>query len=635
MKKILEPIKVFGTIIVVIILFILELTIGENKVGITTVNLTIILPISLIFYILSSYKLFIEAFNSIRHKDFFTEVTLTLIATLAAFAIQEFVEALAILAFFNLGELFEKHAINKSRESIKETISIKPKIVHKLEGEKEINISPYKALVGDTILVKVGETIPLDGIILKGDSSLDTSSLTGESVPIYASINNEVKAGYIVLNSPLTIKTTKKYKDTSLYKILDIVENATDYKSKPEKFITKFARYYTPIVLILAVLVATIAPLIVNMSDGATWIKYLRIAISFLVMSCPCALVISVPLAYFVSLGKASKEKLLIKGSSYLDVFRKIDTVYLDKTGTLTKGNFVATNIDFKGVSKEEFLSIVKTGESRSNHPIAKAIMNIEGGSIFEENSIQDYQEIAGKGILFTIKNNTYAIGNAKLLSEFCRDFNEIQSVFTVVYAAKNNEYLGSITIKDEIKESSVNAIKNMKKLGIKNIVMLTGDNKKIANEISNEVGLSSYKANLLPEEKLEVVKLESANKNTMFIGDGINDSPSLISAKIGVAMGIGGSDIAIESADAIVMNDDINTVNKGIKIAKRNALTVKVNIVFALASKLAVMILSLIPTLNIDSYLMYLAIFADVGVSILCILNALLLKYQNTNLNK
>ena len=584
----------------------------------------VILPISLLFYLLVSYDLFIESFKKIRHKQFFDEVTLSLIATIAAFAIGEYVEALAVVVFFQAGERFEKYAVDKSRNSIKSILDLRPDKVTLYNDEIEKVVEPFDVNVGDLFIVKSGERVPIDGVVIKGKSSLDTSSITGESVPRSVKENDEILSGTINIGSPLVIKATKEFYNSTVSKMLDLVENASSQKANSEKFITKFAKIYTPIVISLAILVAIIPPLIINYSDPSVWSNYIRAAASFLVISCPCALVLSVPMSYFVTLGEASKQKVLIKGSTFIDKFTKLKNIVLDKTGTITKGNFAVTSINpVEGISKDELLKLAKYGEYYSNHPIAHAVLKNDKESL-NKDFLKDYQEIDGQGVKVEYENSTLLIGNSKLLSSNNIEFNKVDSPFTILYVAYKGKYLGYIEIKDEIKESSKLAIANYHKNGVKKVIMLTGDNHNIAKVIAQDAGVDEFHANLLPLDKTNKLKEIQQNATTAFIGDGVNDAPSLTTSDIGISMGGIGSDITIDSSDVVIMDDDLNRVNDVIKMSKRNKLVVYENIIFALAVKIGVMILSLIPNLPIASYIMWFAIFADVGVTVICVLNSL-----------
>ena len=638
MKKKFDFYSLILATIVTIVLLVVHILWGEVNLGINNLNTLVILPISLIFYLLVSYDLFIEAFKKIKHKQFFDEVTLSLIATIAAFAIGEYVEALAVVVFFQIGERFEKYAVDKSRNSIKSILNLRPDKVTLYNNEIEKVVEPFDVNIGDHFIVKSGERVPIDGKVIKGKSTLDTSSMTGESIPRSIKEGEEVISGVINLGSPLIIEATKEFYNSTISKMLDLVENASSQKANSEKFITKFAKIYTPIVIFLAVIVAILPPLIINYSDPATWANYIRTAASFLVISCPCALVLSVPMSYFVSLGEASKIKVLIKGSTYLDKFTKLNNIVLDKTGTITKGNFVINEIKTQDdFDKNELLMLAQYGEYYSNHPIALAIIQDKKDTL-DKNLLTNYQEIEGRGVKVNYNNKELLVGNAKLLKENNIEFINIDSPFTLIYVAYDHKYLGYIEIKDQIKETSINAIKNYHKNGIKNVVMLTGDNDKIAEAVSKEAGVDKYYANLLPLDKTskleEIIKSEG-KATTAFVGDGINDAPSLTKADIGISMGGIGSDITIDSSDVAIMDDDLNKVNKVIKIAKKNKLVVIENITFAILVKVLVMILSLIPNLPITPYIMWFAIFADVGVTVICVLNSLRLSLNFKKLNK
>lgn len=628
MKKKFDFISLIVTTILTIILLVINIIYGDVKLVNSDVKTIIILPISLALYLLISYDLFIDAFKKIKHKQFFDEVTLSLVATIAAFAIGEYVEALAVVVFFQIGERFEKYAVNKSRNSIQSILNLRPdKITLYNDGVEKI-VEPYEVKINDLIIVKSGERVPIDGVIIKGKSSLDTSSMTGESIPRSVKENDEIISGVINIGSPLIIKANKEFYNSTIAKMLDLVENASLKKSTSERFITKFAKIYTPIVIFLALVVAIIPPLIINYNNIDVWVNYIRTAASFLVISCPCALVLSVPMSYFVSLGEASKVKTLIKGSIYLDKFAKLKNIVLDKTGTITKGNFVVSDIypNNNLISKDDLLLLAQYGEYYSNHPIAIAILNNKKDDL-NKDDLNDYQEIEGKGIKVIYKNKPLMVGNYKLLKENNIKLEEISSPFTLIYVSYDNKYLGYLEIKDEIKESSILAIKNYHKNKINNVIMLTGDNDKIAKEIAKQANVDKYYANLLPIDKTNIlndIMSKNSKDMTAFIGDGINDAPSLTTADIGISMGGIGSDITIDSSDAVIMDDDLNRVNQVIKIAKRNKRIVFENIFIALSIKTIVMILSLIPNLPITPYIMWFGIFADVGVTVICVLNSL-----------
>lgn len=631
MKEKFDKIVLGLAFIATIVLLIVEILYGENSINGMSVNNIIIFPISLVFYLLVSYDLFIDSFKAIKNKDFFNEVTLSLIATIAAFAIQEYCEGLAVVVFFQIGEKFEKYAVDKSRASIKSIIDLRPDTVTLYNDQIEKVVEPFDVQIGDLIIVKSGERVPVDGIVQKGSSSLDTSSMTGESIPRKIKEGEEIISGVINIGSPLIIKVTKEFYNSTMSKMLDLVENASSTKTKSEKFITKFAKIYTPIVIALAFIIAIFPPLILGYNNPEIWSRYIRNGASFLVISCPCALVLSVPMAYFVSLGAASKNKVLIKGSTYLEKFRNIKNIVLDKTGTITKGNFVLSKVEpTSNVNKEELIELAMHAEYYSNHPIAKAIIRDEKPKL-DSNLLKDYKEIDGEGVYVVYKDKVLLAGNEKLLDEYRINYSKNNTVFTKIYVAYDGKFKGTLEIKDEIKETSKLAISNFHKNGVQNVIMLTGDNDKIANEVAKEVGVDKVYASLLPLDKVN--KLEEIKKTgtTLFIGDGVNDAPSLSLADIGVAMGGIGSDITIESSDAVIMDDDLNKVNEVIHTSKANQKVVYENIIFALIIKIGTMILSLIPNLPIEPYIMWFAIFADVGVTIICVINSLrLLKLKN-----
>ena len=633
MNKKFDYFRIIISTILTIILLVVEILYKDVKIGEISINFAIILPFCLILYVLMSYDLFVESYKNIKNKNFFNEVTLSLIATIAAFAIGEFVEALAVVVFFQIGEKFEEYALNKSRNSIKDLLDLRPDKVTILKDGKEETIAPFEANIGDLFIVRPGENVALDGVVVSGNSFIDTSSLTGESVPLKVKENDEILSGSINKTSPLIIKATKEFSNSTMSRILDIVENSQESKTKSERFISRFAKIYTPLVIVAAFIVGIIPPLFLGMNDSSIRMHYIKSAASLLVISCPCSIVLSIPMAYFVSLGTASKNNILIKGTTYLEKFAHIKNIVLDKTGTITKGNFKITNIVAKNGTKDEILELAAIGEIFSNHPIALAIKENVDLNTLEKG--ENYEEIEGKGIKAIYKNKTLLVGNAKLLESNSIIFEKTYSPYTIIYVAYDNKFKGYIIINDEIKETSKNAISNFYKNGVKNILMLTGDNEKIAAEVAKNVGLNSYYASLLPLEKTskleEVIKNSKKNDVTVFIGDGINDAPSLIQADLGIAMGGIGSDITIESSDAVIMNDDLNKINDAIKISKKNNIVVKENLIFSLTIKFLVMIISFLPLMELEAYIMWLAIFADVGVTIICVLNSLrLMKLKN-----
>ena len=627
MKKKLDIIKIIIGLVSTLVLLILDHTIGNYALGTTSVRLAILLPITILVFIFVNFDSFRKTIKNIKRKDFFNEVTLTLVASIAAFCILEFVEGLAVTTFFLLGEKFEEYAVNKSRDSIKEILNLRPDKATLLIDGKEKEVEPFDVNINSLIIVKNGERVPIDGVVYEGNSSLDTSSMTGESVPRKIKEGDEIISGVINIGSPLIIKTTKEFGDSMMSKMLDLVENASSNKTKTEKFITRFAKIYTPIVIALAFIVAIFPPLFINYSSLDTWAHFIRAGASFLVISCPCAIVLSVPMAYFVSLGEASKEKVLIKGSDYLDKFRKLSIAIFDKTGTITKGNFKINEINsVSNYSNEELLNLIKYAEYYSLHPIAKAILGDEKANL-DKTLLKDYKEINGKGIEVIYKDKVLLVGNVSLLESKNIPFAKVESPFTLIYCAYDGNYIGNITIRDELKDHIKEAITSLYKTGVTSTYMLTGDNENIAKEISKEANIKNYIANLLPlqkVEKLKDIKSQNEDKIVAFIGDGINDAPSLATSDLGIAMGVKGSDLAIESSDAVIMDDDLSKVSKIIKISIKNHIIAMENIIFALSIKLIVMILSIIPNLGIESYIMWLAIFADVGVTIICVLNSL-----------
>ena len=619
---------IFG-VIVTIPMLILTFTIAENKLGPSDVKTLIILPLSLLAYLLLIYDFLVKTVKNFKKKRFFDEITLTLIASFVAFIVGEYVEGLAVVVFFQIGEKFEDYAVNKSRKSIKEVLDIRSdKATLYLENGIEKIVDPYDVNVDDLIIVKSGERIPLDGVVFKGNSFLDTSSLTGESVPRRAKEGDTVLSGVINKGSPLIIKVTKPFYDSTVSKIMDMVENATNTKTKNEKFITKFSKYYTPIVLILALLIAIITPFFGDYASIDSWSNSFFNAASLLVVSCPCALVLSVPMAYFVGIGEASKIKMLIKGSAYLEDLAKLDTVILDKTGTITKGNFVLTDIipADENISKDEILKLARIAEFNSLHPIALSIIGNNKNDI-DTSEWKNEESIDGEGIKGEYKDKILLAGNSKLLDRFNIPYIKNDEIGTIVYIAYDNKFLGSMVIKDEIKEDSEFALKEFKKLGIKNTFMLTGDNLETASYVAKKCNIENVKANLLPLDKVDEVKKIKGDKNNKmvaFAGDGVNDAPSMAIVDLGISMGGIGSDAAIEASDIVIMDDKLSTLTKGKRIAKRTLNTVYINIVFAILIKLVAVIIA---TLNIiPSYIMWIAIFADVWVTFLCVCHSLTL---------
>ena len=575
-----------------------------------------ILPLSLylIIYLLISYDILIKACKNIAHGQVFDENFLMIVATFGAFAIQEFPEAVAVMLFYQIGEFFQDLAVGKSRKSIAQLMDIRPDFANLLKEDGSVEIiEPELVEIGNIIRVNPGEKIPLDGVIVSGGSSIDAKALTGESLPVDVVEGSNVISGTINLTSTIDIRVEKTFENSAVNKILELVENASNVKSKQENFITKFAKWYTPIVVISAVLLALIGSLVTK--DWMTWVSR---SLNFLVVSCPCAIVISVPLSFFTSIGKAAKLGILIKGSLYLENFNKAKTFVFDKTGTLTKGNFVVSKV-IPEDKKDEILKYAAICESQSNHPIALALKEAINVDIPVDTKITN---VPGKGIIAKVGKSTIYCGNYNLLKENGFGIEEVNEVGTLIYVAKDKEYLGTIVIQDEIKEESLEVISYFNKHGIKTI-MLSGDNDAVAKDVSSRLGLSEYKANLLPQDKVkevnELLENKASNELIAYVGDGINDAPVLARCDIGVSMGGVGSDAAIEASDIVLMHDNLSSLLKAKKIARKTMLIVKENIIFAIAVKVAILILSAFGIANI-----WMAVFGDVGVALLCVLNAL-----------
>lgn len=589
----------------------------------------IILVVFVIAYIIIGGEVLKTAAVNILHGQIFDENFLMTIATIGAFLVGEYPEAVAVMLFYQIGEMFQSYAVNKSRRSIAELMDIKPETANLKNADGTITVKkPEEIKAGDIIVVKPGEKIPLDGIVLSGSGDIDTAALTGESAPRFADKDMEVISGSISLSTKFEIKVTKEYKESTVAKILELVENASTRKSQSEKFISKFARYYTPIVVVSAVLLALIPTIISGFSLDVFKVWGYR-ACSFLVISCPCALVISVPLSFFGGIGGASAHGVLVKGSNYLEVLSKISHLVCDKTGTITKGNFKVTKINAANCSELELLTAAAKAEQNSNHPIAKSLMNeLKSLSVEEYNNIinagndAQIKEIAGYGIEYVKDNEKILAGNHKLMDKENISYDRENAVGTIVYVAKNNKILGNVVIEDIIKDDAVSAIDKIKKMGI-NLVMLTGDKTEIAKDVAAKVGIDNVYSELLPQDKVEKVnwllKNKDKDKAIAFVGDGINDAPVLAGADVGIAMGGLGSDAAIEAADIVIMDDKLTGIVKAIKIAKKTVRIVKENIVFALGVKILILILAAFGIAN-----MWMAVFADVGVAFLAIINAL-----------
>jgi Cd2+/Zn2+-exporting ATPase len=572
----------------------------------------------IISYIIVGGDIVKKAIRNISRGKVFDENFLMSIATIGAFLIGEYPEGVAVMLFYQVGELFQSYAVDKSRRSISNLMDIRPDYANLKKGDDIVKVDPDEVKVGDIIVIKAGEKVPLDGKIIEGSSMLDTIALTGESVPREAGVGSDILSGCININGVITVEVAKEFEESTVSKILDLVENASSKKSNSEQFITKFARYYTPVVVIIAAILAIVPPLIIAEATFSDWIYR---ALSFLVVSCPCALVISIPLSFFGGIGGASRKGVLVKGSNYLEALAKTEIVVFDKTGTLTKGVFNVQEIHSEGVSKEELLELTAYAESYSNHPISLSLKNAYGKEI-DNGRITDVEEISGHGIIATVDGNKVIAGNIKLMKKMKISYFDGEVIGTVVHVAINDKYAGYIVIADELKKDSAQAIKVLKEADIKKTVMLTGDNKHIASKVAKELGIDKVYAELLPAdkvEKLEELFSQKSNKGKLaFVGDGINDAPVLARADIGIAMGGLGSDAAIEAADVVIMTDEPSKISTAMKISKKTLKIAYQNIAFAIGIKVIVLILS---ALGITT--MWAAIFADVGVTIIAILNA------------
>ncbi len=578
------------------------------------------LTVFIISYLIIGFEILKKAVRNIFRGKVIDENFLMAIATIGAFAIGEYSEAVAVMLFYQVGELFQDYAVDKSRKSIATLMDIRPDYAN-IENNGNIEkVDPDDVKIGQIIIVKPGEKVPLDGIVVEGTSNLDTMALTGESVPRKVKENDEVLSGCINKDGLLKLKVTKEFGESTVSKILDLVENASNKKSKSENFITKFAKYYTPIVVILAVILAIVPPLILK--DSGTFTDWLYRALSFLVVSCPCALVISIPLSFFGGIGGASKLGILVKGSNYLEAISKAETVVFDKTGTLTEGVFEVQKIETKDISKDELLKIVAHAERYSTHPIAESIKKSYKDMI-DDNLINDVQELSGRGIKAIIDGKNVLVGNEKMMSENQIEFEKCEDIGTILYVAINNKYIGYILIADRIKEDSAKTIKELKAMNVKQTIMLTGDKKEVGEDVAKKIGIDKAYTELLPDGKVkqveQLIQKKSENGKVVFAGDGINDAPVLAMADIGIAMGGVGSDAAIEAADIVIMTDEPSKIGKVIKLSKKTMRIVNENIVFAIFVKIAVLILT---AFGLST--MWEAVFADVGVSIIAIINSL-----------
>lgn len=623
-------------VISALILFIIGLSVKFENIWINR-------AIYLISYAIVGAEIVIIAIKNIFKGEVFDEHFLMAVATIGAISIGEYPEAVAVMLFYQIGEIFQDYAVDKSKKSITELMDIRPDYANVKREDKILKVKPEEVKINEIIVVKPGEKIPLDGIVIDGKSMLDTSSLTGESLPRSIKKDEEVLSGCINQSGTITIKVTKEYGESTVHKILDLVENASNKKSKSENFITKFAKYYTPIVVILAVMLAIIPPIILRDGNFTNWLYR---ALTFLVVSCPCALVISIPLGFFGGIGGASKKGILVKGSNYLEALANTETVVFDKTGTLTEGVFEVQEIktakeiqeklketkqepekiEISEITKEELLKTVAICENDSNHPIANSVKNAyvkQNNEKINTSNLKNVQEISGKGISATIEGKEVLVGNQKLMKDKDIKYIQCKSVGTILYVSIEGKFAGYIVISDKIKQDSKEAISSLNKNGVKKTVMLTGDKKEVAEKVSKQIGIDEVYAELLPDGKVKKVEELLQTKETkgklVFVGDGINDAPVLALSDIGIAMGGLGSDAAIEAADVVIMTDEPSKVSKSIDIAKKTMKIVKENIIFAIAIKIIVLILGACGVAT-----MWEAVFADVGVSILAILNSL-----------
>lgn len=578
----------------------------------------ILFIIYLVPYLVIGYDIVFKAIRNISHGQVFDENFLMMVATFGAFGVKEYSEAVAVMLFYQVGELFQGYAVGKSRQSITAMMDICPEYANIEENGELTQVDPDDVEVGSVIIVKPGERIPLDGIVIEGESLIDTAALTGESVPRKASVGDEIISGCVNGSGTLKVKVTKEFDDSTVAKILELVENASSKKARVENFITRFAKYYTPVVTIGAVLLAILPPLIL----GGGWSNWIERACIFLVVSCPCALVISVPLGFFGGIGAASKIGVLVKGSNYLEAVAEMTTIVFDKTGTLTKGEFKVTELIPQNCEKEELIELAALGEGYSNHPIAGSIKEAYGKPI-DMNRVESAEEIAGHGISVLIDGKEVLIGNEKLMKEKQISYTPCGSAGTIVYVASEGMFRGAIVISDMVKEGAKEAIKSMKQVGVKKCVMLTGDRLEAAEAVAQEIGIDEVHAELLPADKVsQVEKLlqqQNEKEKLAFVGDGINDAPVLTRSDVGIAMGSMGSDAAIEAADVVLMDDDIRKIASIVRISGKTLTIVKQNIVFALGVKILVLILGACGVAN-----MWEAVFADVGVSVIAILNSM-----------
>lgn len=579
-----------------------------------------LLLIYLTAYFIIGYDIIIKAVKNITNGIIFDENFLMMIATIGAFLIGEYPEGIAVMLFYQIGEFFQRYAVNKSRKSIADLMDIAPDYANIMAKGELVQVDPYDISIGDEIVILPGERIPLDGTVITGNSAIDTSALTGEAMPQDVGAKDQVISGCINLSGKLTVQVDKEFSESTVTKILELVENASDQKARSEVFTTTFARYYTPIVVFAALAVALIPPLLLKQAFNV----WLERALIFLVVSCPCALVVSVPLTFFGGIGGASKSGILVKGSNYLEYLSKTKKIIFDKTGTLTKGTFKVTKTEpTREISEQDLLELAAYTEFYSNHPIAVSIKEAYGKKI-DPNKIRNVEEISGQGVKADIMGKIVLAGNARLLHENQIDFTSKEETGTIIYLATDNTYLGYILIEDELKDDAKRAIDELRNIGISEISMLTGDRKKTAIKISEELNLDNYWAELLPDDKVNQLETILSNKKSdhdlvAYVGDGINDAPVLARSDIGIAMGGLGSDAAIEAADVVIMNDQPSKIAEAIQISRRTMKIVKQNVVFALIVKFAILILAVFGIAN-----MWLAVFGDVGVTVIAVFNAM-----------
>ena len=599
-------------IIISLIIFLIAFLVPFKQEIINTI-------LFVISYLIVGFEILWKAIRNILRGKVFDENFLMAIASVGAFAIGEYSEGTAVMLFYQVGELFQDYAVDKSRKSIASLMDIRPDVAFVKRDGKIEKVSPEEVKIGETIVVKPGEKVPLDGKVIEGTSMLDTSALTGESIPRDVNVGDEVLSGCINKNGALTVEVEKEFGESTVSKILDLVENASSRKAKAENFITKFAKYYTPIVVITALLLAVIPTIVFGFETFQEWLYR---ALTFLVVSCPCALVISIPLGFFGGIGGASKKGVLVKGSNYLEALSQVEIVVFDKTGTLTKGIFEVQKIETKGFSKDELLKLAAYAESYSNHPISVSLKKAYGKEI-DQKLISKSEEISGHGVRSVVNGKEVLVGNDKLMKQNNIDYAVCNDVGTILYVAVDGKFAGYILIADEIKEDAKEIIRKLKANNIQKIVMLTGDKKEVGESIAKELGIDTVYSELLPDQKVEKVeelmKEKSKKGKLVFVGDGINDAPVLAISDIGIAMGALGSDAAIEAADIVIMTDEPSKIDNAIKISKKTMRIVKQNIVFAIFVKVLVLLLT-----AIGLGTMWEAVFADVGVLVLAIINAL-----------